>query len=241
MASEAILEEFEVLESIYPTELHKISDTNVEIEAEQDEDIEGIPNIKLLLSVHYPNDYPDALPDLKLSAIDGEISESELETLVEDLISVGNENLGMAMTFTLVSHLRERLTALAHSKEAEKKRLEDEKERRLLEEEEARTRGTPVTLDSFKQWKTKFDKEIAVIKAKEEDEKLKALTPKEREEYKRAQSRPSGRQLFEKNKGLADRDEALIEEGTVSVDVTQYDRTKEEEEEEEHMTFSDSD
>ena len=37
------------------------------------------------------------------------------------------------MTFTLVSHLRERLTALAHAKEAEKKRLEDEKERRLLE------------------------------------------------------------------------------------------------------------
>jgi hypothetical protein len=50
-----------------------------------------------------------------------------------------------------------------------------------------------------------------------------------------------GRQLFEKNKGLADRDEALIEEGAVSVDFTQYERTKEEEEEEEHMTFSDSD
>jgi hypothetical protein len=44
--------------------------------------------VKLLLAVHYPNDYPDGLPDLKLSAIDGEISESELETLVEDLISV---------------------------------------------------------------------------------------------------------------------------------------------------------
>lgn len=49
-----------------------------------------------------------------------------------------------------------------------------------------------MTLESFKQWKAKFDKEIAEIKAKEEEEKLKALTPKEREEYKRSQGRPSG-------------------------------------------------
>jgi hypothetical protein len=63
---------------------------------------------------------------------------------------------------------------------------------KVQQEEEARTRGTPVTLDSFKQWKAKFDKEIAEIKAKEEEEKLKALTAKEREEYRRAQGRPSG-------------------------------------------------
>ena len=53
-----------------------------------------------------------------------------------------------------------------------------------------------MTLESFKTWKTKFDKEIAEIRAREEDEKLKALTAKEREEYKRAQSRPSGIRSF---------------------------------------------
>jgi hypothetical protein len=51
----------------------------------------------------------------------------------------------------------------------------------------------------------------------------------------------SGRQLFERNKDAAAQDEELIEEGTVSVDVSQYERTKEEEEQDEGITFSDSD
>lgn len=51
----------------------------------------------------------------------------------------------------------------------------------------------------------------------------------------------SGRQLFERNKDAAAQDEELIEEGTVSVDISQYERTKEEEEQDEGITFSDSD
>jgi hypothetical protein len=50
-----------------------------------------------------------------------------------------------------------------------------------------------------------------------------------------------GRQLFERNKNLDTQDEALIEEGTVSVDISQYERTREEEQEDEGITFSDSD
>lgn len=49
-----------------------------------------------------------------------------------------------------------------------------------------------------------------------------------------------GRQLFERNKNLEE--DTLMEEGTVSVDISQYERTREDEEdEEEHVTFSDSD
>lgn len=61
-----------------------------------------------------------------------------------------------------------------------------------MQEEEMRTRGTPVTLVSFKAWKVKFDGETGVKKAKEEEEKLKALTPKEREEWRRIGTRLSG-------------------------------------------------
>lgn len=39
----------------------------------------------------------------------------------------------------------------------------------------------------------KFDKEISLKKAKDDDEKLKGLTPKEREEWKRVGTRLSGR------------------------------------------------
>jgi len=108
-----------------------------------------------------------------------------------------------------------------------------------LEEEEKRTRGTPVTRESFTTWKIDFDKEIAIKKTLLEEEKLKGSTPKEREEWKRARQRLTGRQLFEKNLHLED--EIVVEEGVVSVDFSQYDRTEAEEVEEEGLRFSDSD
>jgi hypothetical protein len=45
----------------------------------------------------------------------------------------GQENLGMAMTFTLVSHLREKLAAFVLEREEAKKKEETEKERLALE------------------------------------------------------------------------------------------------------------
>ncbi|KAJ7658838.1 hypothetical protein DFH06DRAFT_921723, partial [Mycena polygramma] len=95
----------------------------------------------------------------------------------------GEENIGMAMTFTLVSHLREQLAVLVKTRTERRRKEEVEKERLALEE--ARTRGTPVTQESFKAWKTKFDQELATAKKNREDEKLRGLTPKEREETKR--------------------------------------------------------
>lgn len=47
-------------------------------------------------------------------------------------------------------------------------------------------------MESFNAWKAKFDKEVALRKAREEEEKLKNLTPKEREEMKRHATRLSG-------------------------------------------------
>lgn len=49
-----------------------------------------------------------------------------------------------------------------------------------------------MTLDSFKTWKTKFDKEQAIIKAREDEEKMRGMTPKEREEYKKLATRLTG-------------------------------------------------
>lgn len=50
-----------------------------------------------------------------------------------------------------------------------------------------------MTVESFKAWKVKFDQEVAQKKAHEEEDKLKALTPKEREEYRRYATRLSGK------------------------------------------------
>jgi len=58
--------------------------------------------------------------------------------------------------------------------------------------EEAKTRGTPVTRESFLAWKAKFDKEMAAKRVKEQEEKSKNFTPKEREEHRKFRGRLSG-------------------------------------------------
>jgi hypothetical protein len=52
-----------------------------------------------------------------------------------------------------------------------------------------------------------------------------------------------GRQLFERDKDLAASDATLLEDGTVSVDISQYERTAPpvEDDEEDRLEFSDSD
>jgi len=84
------------------------------------------------------------------------------------------------------------------------------------------------------------------------------MTTKEKEEYKKIAVRLTGervsfflavvtnlplpgRQLFERDKNLATSDASLLEEGTVSVDVSQYERIATKEDEEEQLEFSDSD
>ncbi|KAJ7582737.1 hypothetical protein C8J56DRAFT_1005668 [Mycena floridula] len=250
--SDALLEEFEVLESIYPTELSKLSEKDLQIVVEPEDVDHGADILKAILTLHYTDGYPDVLPELSLESTDEglELEDSERQELLNELRTVvsnrlalqGEENLGLAMTFTLVSHLRDRLSALVHRRAEKRLREEMEQERLALAEEEARTRGTTVTLESFRAWKLKFDQEQAVKRAKEDEEKLKALSTKEREEWRRIASRLSGRQLFERNKNLED--ESLLEEGTVSVDVSQYERLRDEGDEldeDERVTFSDSD
>lgn len=199
----------------------------------------------MAFDVKYHDGYPDQLPELSAEPLEGDIGDEEITQLLNGLKTLGEENLGMAMTFTLVSHLRERLSDFVRSRAERKRHEEAEKERLLLEAEEAKTRGTAITRESFIVWKSTFDKEIAVKKAKELEDKLKGLTPKEREEFKRLRSRLSGRQLFERNKdwGMESDDSLLEEEGT-SVDISQYERTRIEEEhgeDEDHVQFSDSD
>jgi hypothetical protein len=41
--------------------------------------------VKLTLGVHYPDAYPNVVPDLTLEPVDGDFTEKELEYLVEDL------------------------------------------------------------------------------------------------------------------------------------------------------------
>lgn len=194
------------------------------------------------MTVHYTDSYPDELPELSLQLIDGEVEEDDIRALLAGARAVGQENIGMAMTFTIISHLREQLSSFIRTRSERRNKEALELERQALQEEEARTRGTPVTVKSFTEWKIKFDKEISLRKTRTEEDRLKTMTAKEKEEYKKVAVRLTGRQLFERDKNLATSDTSLLEEGTVSVDISQYERvTTNDDDEEDRLEFSDSD
>ncbi|KAB5595300.1 Rwdd1 protein [Ceratobasidium theobromae] len=222
----------------------EISEERLQIVVEPEDGVSE-SNLKVVLGIEYTPNYPDEVPRLTLQTEEGELEEKEILDLISSMKGIGEENLGMAMVFTLVTHLREALVDVIEKRIAREKEIEQEKERQLMEAEAARTRGTPVTVSSFNQWRIKFMAEMKERQEREEDDKLKTLSPKERDEWRKSKSKPTGRQLFEKNRDLATSDASYIEEGVTSVDITQYDRTAPREDEGEPedtgLRFSDSD
>ena len=84
------------------------------------------------------------------------------------------------------------MQSLVERRAEQRQKEEQERERREIEAEEARTRGTPVTKESFFAWRTKFEDEIKLSQQKEEEERLRSLSAKEREELKKQATRPTG-------------------------------------------------
>jgi hypothetical protein len=129
----------------------------------------------------------------------------------------------MAMTFTIATAAREALSELIADR-IQREKDEDNARTRAYEEAEAeRTRGTPLTPELYAAWRDKFRAEAGAQRQRAEDERVRTLPAKEREDWKRRAARPSGRQLFETAKVSATSDEALYEDGN-AVDVSKYSR-----------------
>ena len=62
--------------------------------------------------------------------------------------------------------------------------------------EAARTRGTPLTPETFQTWRKQFTSELKQKREKEEEERIKALPPREREDVKKRRERLSGGSCF---------------------------------------------
>lgn len=107
--------------------------------------------VAVALRVEYTDEYPDAVPHFSIEVERGEMDETEIKQLLGELEKVvcpflsnamesshfdnlqGEENLGMAMTFTIVTHLRERLSSLVREREERIRKEDTERERRALE------------------------------------------------------------------------------------------------------------
>lgn len=156
----------------------------------------------IALTVRYPDDYPDKAPHLDLSAEDESkhplfsISDAK-DDLLKSLEPVIEENLGMAMVFTLVTTVKEEAEQVAiKAREVEIKAHEEaalEAERK----ENEKFQGAAVTRESFLSWREGFLKEMEEQRQKEEEERLAEMKKAKIKEP----ARMSGRQLWES--GLA--------------------------------------
>lgn len=162
----------------------------------------------MVLTVRYPEEYPDKAPHLDLSPADDGAGTHAMFGVAEDkdellraLAPVIEENLGMAMVFTLVTTLKDEAEQLVERRKDAAARAREEVLAAAEREENKKFHGTPVTRETFLQWRDGFVREMEEAQRREEEERAA--------EMKKARikdpARLTGRQLWER--GLAKGDE----------------------------------
>ncbi|KAG5923900.1 hypothetical protein E4U53_003491 [Claviceps sorghi] len=183
MGREEQVEEREVLESIFPDEITDLSETefqvSVKLDIPSDEDEDAAPHF--LLQVRYPDDYPDVAPHLDLLAAPNAPSHQhfnisndreELLSLVQETIQ---ENLGMAMIFTVVSTIKDHAEQMIQDRKDTVARAQEELALAAEREENKKFHGTQVTPETFLKWREGFMREMEEKERLEEEERLAEL------------------------------------------------------------------
>ncbi|RSM16353.1 hypothetical protein CEP52_000208 [Fusarium oligoseptatum] len=215
MGREDQIEEREVLESIFPDEITDISETEFRVSIAldiPDEEDEEPPT--MLLQVRYPDEYPEKPPHLDILAPPNATPHEHFnvaddrDQLLSSLEETIQENLGMAMIFTIVSMLKETAEQL----------VQDRKAAALLAaeaEENKKFHGTAVTPETFLKWREGFLKEMEDRRQREEDERLQELKKAKVKEP----ARLTGKQLWER--GLVGKGEGEEEDDDMPVEAVE--------------------
>ncbi|KAK3397661.1 ubiquitin-conjugating enzyme/RWD-like protein [Sordaria brevicollis] len=223
MGREEQIEEREVLDSIFPDEIQDISDTEYRISITldiPDDDAEEAPS--MVLTVRYPEDYPDKPPFLELAPAPNasshqyiNIAEDKVQ-LLEGIHETIEENLGMAMIFTVVSALKDAAEQLAVERREAAIKAQEEAALEAEREENKKFQGTPVNRETFLKWRESFLQEMEDQRIKEEEEKAAEMKKARIKEPVKL----TGKQLWER--GLAGKgDDDLEGDDDVPVEEVQ--------------------
>jgi hypothetical protein len=167
--------------------------------------------------VEYPPDYPDEAPRLDILAPPNapkykffDIQEDK-GNLLSSLEPTIEENLGMAMIFSLVSSLKDAAELLISERQKAAQALREVARAKVEEEENRKFHGTPVNRETFLAWRERFRTEMAEEERRRKEE-LEAEELKKRRGAKE-EVKLTGRQLWER--GLAGNAGEEDEEGDV--------------------------
>lgn len=223
MGREEQTEEREVLDSIFPDEIQDISKDEYRVSITLDvkkQDEDDTPDPIIILNVRYPEAYPEEAPHLDITQAPNapkfEFLDIQMDKarLLEALQPTIEENLGMAMVFTLVSTLKDSAELLISERQQAVQALKDVEAQKAEEEENRKFEGEKVTRESFLAWRERFSREMTEAAAKKQAEQ-------EAEEKKKRGGRPeekklTGRQLWEQ--GLAGK---VVEDDEEGVDAVE--------------------
>ncbi|KAE8443062.1 hypothetical protein EG329_002385 [Mollisiaceae sp. DMI_Dod_QoI] len=215
MGREEQVEEREVLDSIFPDEIQDISETEFRIsillDITNDDDDESEPPT-VLLQVKYPDAYPEEPPVLDLLAPPNAPVHpyfsvgADRGKLLDALSETIEENLGMAMIFTLVSTLKDNAEQLVAERQASARHEHEQRVLAAEAEENKKFHGTPVNPETFTKWREAFRKEMEELKTKQEEED--EAVEKKRNRGRDAVTQLTGKQLWERGlAGKIDEDE----------------------------------
>lgn len=157
----------------------------------------------------YTPTYPDEAPVVEIEE-PVNFEEGYETKLLDHLQTSIEENIGMEMIFTLVSTAQEWLN---ERWDDFKKTQEDERERKILEAEEAerkRFEGTRVTVETFMKWKTEFEESMGIAAKREKLSDNKKLT---------------GRELFMRDNTLNESDIKFLMEAGDSIESVKIDES----------------
>jgi hypothetical protein len=190
----------------------------IQLEVTQDDEESPEEPPTLILSVSYPEDYPDVAPRLDLSAPPNAHKHTHLDIqedktrLLDGLTATIEENLGMAMVFTLVTTLKDEAELLIAERQQAVQAQKDMQAAEAEAEENRKFEGTKVTIETYLEWSRRFKEEMA-------EEKRKAEEQREAEEKKKKgakeEKKMTGRELWES--GIATR--AFVDEDDDGADI----------------------
>lgn len=205
-ASEEQQAEIEALEAIFMDDfklLDRAQDTSGGARFSVSIKPEAAPDVELSMVFEHPSDYPESPVIVTANVLSG-LPAPKRKELQSVAVNCAQENIGLPSVFTVCEAIKEWVETTVGEGTANDDGLEEEDDGNSFETRDLTTAakveviaskaiGTPVTVESFMEWREKFIAEIELKKSTEQKDK-------------EANVKPTGRQLFEQNKVVVTED-----------------------------------